>query len=263
MNKTRTVLAAAASAVMVATSATATASTGESETVNAETFHQKVNEYALAHPGDFEGLNALAEELGGELTVSTSWTGPTTPETATRVQESIDAPDTSGEISPAAIPTDAFVVSVATARHPASTVASVSGTWNWRDEFVGQGPPVDIAALRFSDSCVIYGANAVSTYRWDNVSTDRGTLRSAGVGTGGPVWNIDAQVSGFANYADHGTVTQSVDLKECSGTVQTAFDYEGNDGGSVLSVSLGWGGLSVGYSNPDAVLQKSSAAATI
>lgn len=208
-------------------------------------------------------MSDLAEELGGEVTVSTNISGPTTPENATQVQASVDTSPAPGEVSPAAIPDDGFVVGIATSRHPASTVASVSGTWNWRDDFVGQGPPVDIAALRFSSNCVQYGSTSASTYRYDNVSTGRASLRSAGVGSGGPIWNIADGVSGFVNYTDHGTVTQSVDLAGCSGAMQAAFDYEANIGGSVSSVSIGWGALSVNYGSQSTVLQKSTAATTL
>lgn len=197
------------------------------------------------------------------MSVSTSVTGVTTPEIATAVANT-DENDTAGsEIEPQDIPPDAFVVSIASARHPASTVASVTGAFNWRDEFIGQGSPVDLAALRFSDPCVIYGGTWASTYTWEGVATNRAYLRSAGVGTGGPVWNIADWIASFINFTDNGVITQSVDLAECAGTVQAAFDYEGNVGSSILSVSLAWGGLSVTYGSGTSAMQLSSGAVAI
>lgn len=154
-------------------------------------------------------------------------------------------------------------MSVVSSSHPATGVISVSGHWNWRDDFVGQGPPFDIAALQFSSGCGEFLSHSSATYKWDGTSTNRGTLRHTGVGTNSPLWNIDAQVSGFENYADNGVVATTYDKGACTGTVQAAFTYEGNIGGSLTSVSVGWGVLSVNYSGGDLKLQKSSAATTL
>jgi len=245
------------------TVAPASASTGLSGHSTAA-FDAKVSAYTREHPNDYTGLAKLVKSMGGTFTVSTSDTGPTTPEIATSVFKSYDGQRdaTPGTVSPMAFPSNAFVVSIASSRAPGSTVAYVTGGWNWRDDFVGQGPPVDIAALRFSKACGSYQSYETATYRYDNVSTNLSTLRSSGVGGNGPIWNVADTVSGFMNYADHGYVGVHINIAGC-GAMQSAFDYEGNKGGSVVSASVGWGGLSVGYSNPGSILQLSTVAVTI
>ncbi|GAA3733520.1 hypothetical protein [Salinactinospora qingdaonensis] len=241
----------------------AVASAETSVQVSADEFHERVEAYQAENPKDYVGLEKLVESLGGEFSVSTSITGETSAEEAMAINSEFDGQEAPSGMATQSWPSDAFVVSVASSQHPSSPSASVSGYWNYRDDFVGQGSPYDIAALRFSDSCGQYSSYNAQTYNYQGTTTNRATLRSAGVGTSGPAWNIEDGVSGFVNYTDNGYVSVRYDLSECGGTVQAAFDYEGNNGGSVLSVSAGWGGLSVSYSNPGLTLQKSSTATTL
>lgn len=233
-----------------------------------EEFFSAVDEYREENPGDVEGLNELVERLGGTLSVSTELTGEADAASASRALDGADdedsEPDDEG-ISTAVgnFPSDAFTVSVTSARHPASTVASVSGQWNWRDDFAGQAAPVDIAALGFSSGCGAITSHKSSTYSVGGKNTGLGTLRDSGVNTAAPMWNINAHTVGFENQADRGSVSVNYDVAECNGSVQAGFFYEGNQGGSVVSVSAGVGGVNVGYDAPGLTLQKSSSTTTI
>ncbi|WGT48446.1 hypothetical protein [Tessaracoccus lacteus] len=159
-------------------------------------------------------------------------------------------------------PDDVFTVSIVSGS--VGTTKVVTGSFNWRDSFSGQGAPLDFAALRFSSGCGTMSGHASSTKSVTGASTKRTSLRSAGVGTNSPIWNVNATTSGFANQADVGAFTVKYDTKGCgSKKVQAAFDYEANQGGSVVSVSAGWGGLNIGYNSVGLELTKSSKAITI
>ena len=218
------------------------------------------------------GANDLVKSLGGTYKVATSLTGVTSPAQAQVAFNSVDGPSSSplmaaasvgpSAVVPLSIPTTSFVVSITATRLSGTTKTQVDGKWNWKDDFVGQGDPYDIAALQFSSGCGTMGSYAASTYKWDGTLTSQATLRDAGVATHVPLWNIDAYPVGFVNLADHGTVRVRYDRSGC-GTVQTAFAYNGNKAASLTSVSVGWGLLSVNLSGSSWELQKSTGALTL
>lgn len=166
-------------------------------------------------------------------------------------------------------PAKAFTASVAVVTTgPTDSTVSIAGAWNWKDDFVGQGSPVDIAAILISKSCGTWGSYAASTKKWNGTATSgRTSLRSGGVGSAGPIWNIIDGVSNFENYVDNGVVSAVYNRSACSAsekkTIQGEFVYEGNAGGSLISVSAGWGGFGVSYSNHDHSQTRSSGAKTV
>lgn len=230
-----------------------------------ERFHDRFALFVKENPGDYTGLAALVEGMGSTLDIKLYGVGEVEPEVAQAAYDAMDGQEllSDGTISPMAWPTDAFTVGLATSQAPGSATVSITGTWNFRDDFLGQGPPVDIASIAISQGCGTWSGYYANTYRYDGVSTNRASLRSGGVGTTGPAWNINDTISNFMSYADHGTVGAVYDLTHCSGAVQTEFVYEGNDGGSVVNVSLGWGAFTVTYSNPGQTMQKSTGAKTL
>lgn len=169
---------------------------------------------------------------------------------------------------PMAWPSNAYTVAVAVVTSgPTDTTVSLAGGWNFRDEFLGQGAPVDIAALMINKSCGTWGTYSSTTRTYTGASTNRGTLRGGGTGTSGPVWNIADYISNHRSYADNGTVSAVYNRKNCTTSerrsIQGEFVYEANDGGSVVSVSAGFGGFSVSYSSSGATMTKSSGAKTV
>jgi prepilin-type processing-associated H-X9-DG protein len=206
------------------------------------------------------GLDRLSKRLTGQGTrVSINGDGEVTPEHAQAVLDGKHS-----GLTRAAFPSDAFDVYVTyVPLAQGSRQLTVYGQWDWRDDFVGQAAPEDIASLQFSyPDCVRHGNLAANTGMWDGSVTNRATLRDAGVSSKAPIWNIHDGTSGFANLTDNGCVTSTLNAANCTvggpAQVGIAFAYEANRGGSVVSVSAGFGALSVGYSNQGDVLRKSS-----
>lgn len=231
-------------------------------TVSEDEFSEQVMEYADDNPADVEGLKELAISLGGKVKSSSSTLY--TDEVPELSDESVTDEDVSGAIVPMAgnFPSNVFTVNITVSSVGDTKI--VTGSFNWRDDFAGQAAPFDVAALRFSDGCGGITNLMSSTYNVSGQRTDRTTLRNAGTSTNAPVWNVDAVTSGFANQADRGSFSAQFDTGACgSKTVRAAFDYEGNQGGALTSVSAGWGGLSVSYSNPGLILKKSTQPVTL
>jgi hypothetical protein len=129
----------------------------------------------------------------------------------------------------------------------------ITGRWNFPDSWAGQAKPVDIASLSFQGlaTCFHLINYSISTFNVSGKNTHLGSLRTSTGGTNG-VWNVADGTSGFESQADHGGAGITVQDK-CSGKAQdlaAAFDYEANQGGSVVGVGVGWGALNVSYSNP-------------
>lgn len=237
------------------------ASASSPDIAEAEAFFAAMEDYQKENPTDFEGLAEVAQEYGGSFQVSTNLTGVTSPKVAAQLMntESMD------DVLPFSdFPADVFTVAISSSAHPASTVVGVSGTVNWRDNFAGQAAPYDVASLSFSSQCGTLSGYNAQTYRVSGASTNLAHLRDGGAGTGAPTWNINAYTSGFENLADKTIVSVSYDKAGCgTSNVQAGFIHEGNQGGSIVSVSAGFMGLSVGYSSPGLSLQKGTQAITI
>jgi len=225
--------------------------------------------YVQAHPGDWVGAEALVENMGGTLVVTGADGAVKSAEAASAEFRAMDLPRVRsakpGENGLMAWPLNAFSVGLGAATSGArDNTVSLAGSWNFRNDFLGQGAPVDIAAIAANKDCIEWGRYSGYTYRYDGASTNRDTLRSGGVGDSGPRWNIHDYISNHMSYADHGTVHALADRSQCSNKrMQAEFVYEGNDGGSLVGVSFGWGFLDISYSNPGTTMQKSSGARTI
>lgn len=161
------------------------------------------------------------------------------------------------------IPPDAFIVTVQTYADTAGGAVTLLGSWDWRDDFVGQGDPMDVAAIQMTaPDCVELSEIDAAAAFYDEDLGPAPTLRSSGLAGDGVVWNVDARPIGFENQADHGVATVTADMQNCAnGTARigAAFTYEANTGGSVIGVGAGWGAFSVSYSGASDTLQKSTA----
>lgn len=220
----------------------------------------QIDAYVAKHPNDIVGLSRLSKRLTGAPTrVSLNREGEVSPEHAQAVLDG----KASG-MQTMAFPQDAFDVFVTyVPLAQGSRQLKVYGQWNWRDDFVGQGAPEDIASLQFSyPDCVRHGNLLANTGMWDGTVTNRATLRDAGVGSKSPLWNIADGTSGFANLTDNGYVSATLNAANCTvggpAQVGIAFSYEANRGGSVSNVSVGWGFLNIGYNSQGDVLRKST-----
>lgn len=242
-------------------------------------FERSIRAYSEAHPDDLTGLSELVESWGGTLDVKSTATASADPaqiETAVARFEATGMKDDSTLESGVAtmggdasvlgnFASDVFVVSIWSASNSSGTAAVVSGQTNWRDNFAGQSAPYDVASIQFSNTCGSLTNHTVSTWNVYGTKTSGSSLRDSGVGSKAPIWNIDARSVGFVNTADKSKVTVTYNRSGCGGsTIQAGYTYEGNQGGTLGSVSAGWGGLNVSYSaSPGLTLQKSTGALTL
>jgi hypothetical protein len=218
------------------------------------------DKFVAENPQDIVGLNKLSQKLTGQsVRVSLNNEGEVSPEHG----QAVLSGESTG-IQPMAFPSDAFNVFVTyVPLAQGSRQLKVYGQWNWRDDFVGQGAPEDLASLQFTyPDCVRHGNLLANTGKYEGTVTNRATLRDAGVGSKSPIWNIADGTSGFANLTDNGYVTSTLNAANCTvggpAQVGIAFSYEANRGGSIASVSVGWGFLNIGYNSQSDVLRKSS-----
>jgi hypothetical protein len=230
--------------------------------------------YQDAHPDDLVGLDALVRKYTSK-SIQVGFSGMKAALNASEAEShlrawhasksasrSSDALATPGStVSPMALPSNTFtawIVETPLVGPPAQ--ARYNGRWDFKDSFAGQSSPVDVAALEFDmPSCMHMVNHGVSTYSVTGTNTRLGSLRTANVAAKAPIWNIADRTSGFQNLADHGAAGVTIQ-KYCTGSTDVAadFSYEFNQGGSVISVTAGWGFLSVSYSGTDQHLQKGS-----
>jgi len=239
-------------AVMVAPGASA-AKPADEETIKAT-----IDAYVIANPLDFEGIDALVYRLRGEH-IAVRGDGDkqdlTAAEAAARVRATRDAEAQAGIAAQAE--GDVVVLSGIPAPQRYITKIKITngvqfwGTWDFPDDWAGQGAPVDIASIAFSaPSCVKTQNQAIWTYKMGGGSTGLGSLR--GVHPGNDVmWNVADYTTNFTSQADRGTARiEIVRTSACSSTAKNigaAFWYGGNQGGSLQGVTVGLGFLSITY----------------
>lgn len=231
---------------------------GQVSRVSEAVFTARMLEFVHANPADVEGFTKLAESLGGQVRSSSSTLYvDQVPGLSEELRSQSSSGSTQGDF-----PQDVFTVNIRVGSVGKTKI--VTGSFDWRDNFAGQASPYDIAALRFSSGCGGPSSLSSSTKSVRGVVTDLASLRDAGVGTNAPMWNVDARTIAFENQADTGGFSAVFDMSKCgTQTVRAAFDYEGNQGGSLVSASAGWGGLSVSYSSPGLTLRKSTQAVSL
>ncbi|MFE7503797.1 hypothetical protein [Promicromonospora sp. NPDC057488] len=223
-------------------------------------------EYMRANPGDWEGAAALVESYGGSINISDGTGRSVTPDEAADLSNRLP----SGVAGPLDWPANAFttLVSVVDLGSFDPNTVQIYGEWNWRDDFIGQGSPEDIASLQLNKNCGTYSNYFGSAATWNGFfTTDRLSLRSGGTGTAGPVWNVYDQVSNFENLTDRGMLGVDYDISSCPANVKESLQaetlFEGNDGGTVVSVSIAWGLINIGYNSPGFSQTRSSGAASV
>ncbi len=227
-------------------------------------FMAEIENYQNENPGDYVGLEQFVESIGGEFKVSTNITGPTTAKGAEEAfAKNSDATSTNVIAAAGSLPSDSFTVAITSFRQGTSPIIDVTGSWDWRNDFAGQTDPRDVASLGFNSSCGARSNPRATTQDLNGGVTNTTTLYDSGVTTNSVVWEVDAAVSGFVNSADQGRVTVTWDTSGCTDTLQAGFIYEGNQGGSLDSISASFGALSLGYSGGTLALQKSTAPLTL
>ncbi len=264
------VIAASASAA-VATSATDR--TTRSDDVSEQEFDARFAEYVAEHPGDWAGLNRLVDSMGGPLQVAGEGGARISPDSLGHLdlftpmagENVLDA-----QMGIQAWEPNAFSVVMAWGLSgPDDSTVSLTGAWDFRDDLLYQGAPEDIGGLSVSEDCGLWGGYTAATWKGGSTVTeyDLVSLRESGIGERGPVWNVQDSVKDFVNQADSGATSAVYDTSTCTASeksqLQASYAYEGNDGGSVLGVSIGWGAFTVSYENKGNTQKHSTGAITI
>lgn len=234
---------AVAASLLILSAAPANAGAPNEAAIKAE-----IDAYIVAHPMDFEAIDALVVRYRGQhITIRTP--GIDRVLTATEAAQLVKARSSSDVGILSGIPAPQIYIT----NVPISGGAQFWGTWDFPDTWAGQGAPVDIAAQTFStDPCTRMQNGAIWTYKVTGGQTYLGSTRSTAPNANW-VWNVADYVTGFENQADRGTTRVEIVRSLACGpgliNVGAAFDYEGNQGsGSILGISIQFGFFSVTYS---------------
>lgn len=233
----------------------------------------RISAFADAHPFDFAGLDRLVlDATGKHLTMSVN--GVAGELTGTEAQAVYDRRKATFERTqqakdsgalPLAVPVDAFTVTVAfiPVYGPPPTY-KVRGTSNFRDNYVNGSAPDDYGSVGLKlPSCYDIVSTTAVSYNYRNQVTYGVTyLQEGGLGSNAPIVGVRDRTSGFVMNADHmvmDVVAKAYGASCGPARIGAQFRYEHNqDGGSVLSVSAGFGFLSVSYGGGGSHLQKST-----
>ena len=163
-------------------------------------------------------------------------------------------------VQAAGLPLDTFTVAVSWIP-VSSTRVRAHGVWNFKDAFIGGVAPYDLSSVGLQLGCSRILSTTTITYDWQNKQTaNSASLRDSGLRTGAPISNVVDKTVNFAMLTDHGYTDVLVERPSGCASHQIGADYtyEHNQGGSIASVSAGWGFLNVTYGSRDIVLQKST-----
>lgn len=206
--------------------------------------------YQQAHPEDYAGLERLVMSFGGApLQVSFPDAGPMT---GAEAQKHIAAHKSSRPIqTEGGIPEFSIALSATTifGSRPGQRIQS---HWDFPDQWAGQADPKDLSSFGFNPtlpSCLHVANVHGNTYTYNGTPTGQ-TSPTSILPEGGTLFETHDYESAFVSQADHGY--QNIDVWDyCSGAPKqygVDYHYEANQGGgNWLSVTFGWGLLSVDY----------------
>lgn len=231
----------------------------------------EIERYGQEHPLDLAGLERLVVKHTGKKT-QVAVNGVEGTLSGADAQKILDArvaawdkadSGTQGESGIlGAVPVDAFNVSVQfipVVGPPARIKAR--GTWNFRDNYVNGSAPDDFSSVSLKlASCQRILSTTTLTYNYNNQNTANvAYLKDAGLSTGAPISGVRDRVSGFVTNFDHG-FTEVLVQNDCgSAQIGAAYAFEHNqDSNASVSVSAGWGALSLSYSGATPALQKAA-----
>jgi hypothetical protein len=220
-------------------------------------FNEALNRFEAAHPEDYLGRERVLKAWGAtDYRVTLPGLGLQNA-TASSAQAAIDRYRASMHAS--APNPNVLSVSGSTALLRTGEYL-VQGDWNFSDKFVGMAAPTDIAALEYSSKCW-RGARAyfsIADYQGTGHNS-LGNWYSADPSNFRHALAIRDGVSGFVSYNDNGNIRYFMQNTGCfTKDIRASFQYEHNQRGSVIGVSVGWGVLSVSYNKPDIQWQKST-----
>lgn len=221
--------------------------------------------YQTAHPDDLAGLEALSVKYTG-IKMRVSLNGVKGILTGAQAQPYIDQAKKqttrANTLMSGGIPAYSLRVYTVALMGPPPKIRVV-GNWTFPDWWAGQAPPVDVASIGMSSipTCMHQQDYGQLTWEYDNTVTNVAWLASANLGNNAPYWDVaDKEDNRGAAMARSGNV--GLTLANYCGTTQSmaaTFNYAANQGGSIVSVSASYGGLSVGYSSPGLTREQGTA----
>lgn len=231
----------------------------------------RIEAFEEAHPLDIAGLGALVKEVSGqEMHVSVSGVpGTLSAREAQRIFDQRAALATKGSLTrtspsiaaPMAVPLNAFTVAVSWIP-VSSTQVKAHGVWNFRDDYVNGSDPDDYSSVALQLGCSRITGTTTITYDYlNNQTANSAYLYASGLSTGAPISGVRDRASGFKLLTDHGYTDVLVTRPSgCAAhTIGADYSFEHNqDGGSVFSVTAGWGNLQVNYNSVGSRLQMST-----
>ncbi|WP_431031106.1 hypothetical protein [Plantibacter sp. RU18] len=218
--------------------------------------------FTTAHPYDLIGADALSQRLFG-ADFEVLFEGETEFTSGADAQSKLDARRRALDANIGArdsLNPDTFTVAMSKVVTPHGTAIGGGATFaRW---FAGQTNPTDLANLEFQlPACVELLYPSTNTQDIYGNVTGLGSLRSANVAQKAPVWNIADHTTNFIPQAAYAGVGIFLDQSNCGpGVIRAAaaFNYKAIEGGSILSVSVGWGAFSVSIGGGTLELQKST-----
>jgi hypothetical protein len=277
MARLRSVTIAVAVALAVSAPASASASTAQAGAPQGfrglePSQLAALNEYTLAHPLDLVGQASLVKSfIGVDLRYSASGPGANSRGNLSAAEaQRMMAHSNKGVSGPTTndLKPDTFSVTVTlipVQGPPPSWI--VRGQWDFRDDFVGTGAPDDFMSPAFSaPGCSGVHITHLLAIPWDvngGMHIDADYLQDSGLTTLAPIDGLHDRTSAFMTNIDHGFYDATFGLFGCgsdfTGVVGGAFSYEHNQGGgSVVSISASFAGLSISYNGGPLSLRKST-----
>lgn len=216
-----------------------------------------IQQYKAQHPTDLAGIDRLVYHYtGSHLQVMVS--GVDRVMNGQEAQRYFAVPTTyPTDASGGGIPVFKLAVYVNKIYgHPKER--QLTGTWNFPDSWAGQKNPPDDATIETDlPSCYqmmnMYSDTFSTPVSGKSTETNRGTLRDANLKEKSPIWDIHDYTKGFNDQADSGYVSVII-RRKCSkahSNLGTVFAYQATEGGSVTSVSAGYGFFSVSSSGTE------------
>ena len=236
---------AAVAALLALSASPVAAGPGSDARIRAE-----IDAYIVAHPTDYRGIDTLQFKYRGShiAVVITGVACELTADQAADWMANYEANQANAIVPMSGIQAPALTIT----KQAISGGVQFWGWWNFPDTQAWQGSPYDLASTTIpTNSCTRTQNHAIWTYRNNgSVQTHLGSMRSHAPNQY-LIWNVADYVTNFQNQADKGlTRLEVVRTASCSGSVNVgaAFDYEGNKGGGISGISIGFGFLSVSYS---------------
>ncbi|MET8089511.1 hypothetical protein [Micromonospora sp. NPDC005220] len=231
----------------------------------------EIDAYQSQHPTDYTGIDQLLTKYGlPPMQVRVN--GIDRDLTSTEAETVLASREAAAKSAPSdfgvlAVPTDAFSVAM-TLNYDLNTNRVVTGSWNFRDNYVNGSAPDDVATIQTNlggGGCFRTGALTRKAADYTGADHTSATYIDDGGVNGSPIFGIRDTVSGFKLLTDNGYFKATFNKTGASGCGSTKlgaqFQFEHNqDGSPGFSASAAWGLFSISYSNGGSKLRKSTTA---